>query len=131
MPKIHVTAALFQNGDKFLIAQRKKSDKLGLHWEFPGGKIEKNETPEMCLKRELKEEFNIDAIIGRLFHVSNYKYPDFEIVLMTYLIDFYDGKFILNSHERIEWISINDFDNFKFAPADVPILKKIMREQNG
>ncbi len=56
---IKVTAAILINDDKLLIAQRKPEDKLPNKWEFPGGKVENGETPEVCLKREMKEEFGI------------------------------------------------------------------------
>ena len=54
-----VTAAILINDEKIIIAKRKATDKLPNKWEFPGGKIEKNETAEQCLKREIKEEFDI------------------------------------------------------------------------
>jgi len=54
---IRVTAAIIINNDRILIAQRLNTDKLAGKWEFPGGKIENNETPEQCLIREMKEEF--------------------------------------------------------------------------
>lgn len=61
---IKVTAAILENDGRILIAQRKSSDHLSGKWEFPGGKIEHGETPEECLARELKEEFDIYVTIG-------------------------------------------------------------------
>ena len=59
--KRQVTAAVIEKGDKILIAKRRLGRTLGGKWEFPGGKIEPGETPEECLKRELKEEFDVEA----------------------------------------------------------------------
>ena len=58
---IRVTAAVIEKNNKILIAQRKKEKHLGLKWEFPGGKIDDGESPESCLRRELKEEFGIET----------------------------------------------------------------------
>ncbi len=59
----HVTAAVIERNNKILIARRKKDSHLGLKWEFPGGTIEKDETAEECLERELHEEFGIRVIV--------------------------------------------------------------------
>jgi len=61
---IKVTVAILEKDGRIIIAQRKSSDHLSSKWEFPGGKIEPGETPEVCLARELKEEFDIDVAIG-------------------------------------------------------------------
>jgi ADP-ribose pyrophosphatase YjhB (NUDIX family) len=61
---VKVTAAMLVKDDKIIIAKRGPDDKLADKWEFPGGKIEINETPGQCLKREMKEEFDIDVCVG-------------------------------------------------------------------
>jgi len=61
---VKVTAAILVKDNKLIIAKRGPDDRLANKWEFPGGKIEINETPEKCLKREMKEEFDIDVSIG-------------------------------------------------------------------
>src|SRR3989338_8933247 len=67
MPYIEVVAAVLRQDNKFLIAKRKADQHVGGKWEFPGGKIEKEETPEACLKRELFEEFGIEANVDSFF----------------------------------------------------------------
>ncbi|MFH1511448.1 MAG: 8-oxo-dGTP diphosphatase MutT [Candidatus Woesearchaeota archaeon] len=131
MKEIDVTAGIIRIGNSYLIAQRKESDKLGLLWEFPGGKIKKEESPEECLRRELKEEFNIDSKVGKLFCVSKYDYPDFRIKLMAYIIDSYEGDFEVSAHEQIKWVDIVELPGYKFAPADIPIVEKLLSEYNG
>jgi 8-oxo-dGTP diphosphatase len=67
---VKVTAAILINDDKLLIAQRKSKDKLHDKWEFPSGKVDSDETPEECLKREMKEEFGIDVSVGEFLGES-------------------------------------------------------------
>ena len=69
-----MTAAILVHNDRILIAQRRDPDNLAGKWEFPGGKIEHNETPQQCLIREMKEEFDIDVVIGEFFDESIYHY---------------------------------------------------------
>ena len=123
-----VTAANIQKDNKILIAQRRKDKNLGLKWEFPGGKIDKNETPEECLSRELKEEFGIKTKVGKFITNSIYKYPNIEIDLMAYYVDYLDGEFKLIDHERIEWVSKDNLKEFDFAEADIPIIDKLLSQ---
>jgi len=122
-----VTAAIIKKDNKFLIAKRKEGH-LANKWEFPGGKLEPNETPEDCLKRELKEEFGIQTIIGKYLATSIYDYPHIKIKLIAYEVEYTSGEFILNDHQEIKWVTKEDLSNYDFAPADIPIVKKILGE---
>lgn len=112
---ITVTAAILIKEDLILIAKRKLSDTLPNKWEFPSGKIEYNETPKECLKRELKEEFNINVSVGDLFGESIFQYPDFKIKLIAYKVNWTGGKIKLISHDSYKWVTINNIDNYDFA----------------
>ena len=70
--KRQVAAAIIEKDGKILIAKRKKGSSLAGKWEFPGGKIEPGESPEECLKREMKEEFDIEALAGDFFCSSKF-----------------------------------------------------------
>ena len=118
---IKVVAALLKKNEKFLIARRKKGKHLEFKWEYPGGKVENNEDEKTALKRELKEEFDISSIVGDFITESHYNYEDISINLRLYLIDDFSGDFSLKDHDKIEWISIKEINNFDFAPADIPI----------
>ena len=74
-----VTAAIITNDDKILIAQRGKDENLAGKWEFPGGKIEKGETPQQCLKREIQEELELNIEVGEFFGESIYTYSNGQI----------------------------------------------------
>ena len=81
---ITVIAAIIKKDNKYLIGRRGPKEKSTGLWEFPGGKIEYGETHEECLKRELKEELNIDAEIGELYSEYVYKYPHIAYKLYFY-----------------------------------------------
>lgn len=125
-----VTAGIIKKGNKILIAKRKEGH-LANKWEFPGGKLEPNETPEQCLKRELTEEFGIETKIGKLLATSIHEYAHIKIKLMAYEVDYISGEFILNDHKAIKWLSKEDLIIYDLASADMPILNKILGEENG
>lgn len=122
---IKVTAAVIIKNQKVLIARRKKEQHMGLKWEFPGGKIRENETPTACLIRELEEEFSIKTQIREFFLRSIHHYQDKSIELISYLVDYKAGDFILHDHEEIKWIDRNELERYDFADADIPIVKKL------
>ncbi|MFC1512215.1 (deoxy)nucleoside triphosphate pyrophosphohydrolase [Candidatus Latescibacterota bacterium] len=123
---IRVTAAILFHGKKLLIAKRNSADYLGGLWEFPGGKIEPGETPEECLRRELYEEFNISVKVKEHFSTSIYDYDTFTIELMGYNAEWVDGSMSCNSHSETAWIEVSELNKYKFAPADIPFVEKLI-----
>ena len=121
MKYLKVVAAVISQEDKILIARRKKGKHLELKWEYPGGKLENDEKEDDALKRELKEEFSIEASIGKYLTESFYEYDNININLKAYLVDSFSGDFKLADHDKIEWIKIEDIKKYDFAPADIPI----------
>lgn len=121
-----VTAALIIKDDKILIAKRNARDKLANKWEFPGGKVEDGETPEQCLIREIKEEFQIDIAVESYFGSSKYTYEHGTIELLGYWAK-YSGENRLKSmvHDDYKWVSFNELGNYDFAPADIPFVEKL------
>ena len=115
---IEVVAAVIYKDDKFLIAKRNSKKSQGGLWEFPGGKVEHNETYEQALVREIKEELDslikVDNYIGENIH----KYSDKTIKLIFYKATLLDDKIKLLEHEDYKWITKKDKDNFEFADAD-------------
>ncbi|WAM22504.1 MAG: 8-oxo-dGTP diphosphatase MutT (plasmid) [Candidatus Methanoperedens sp.] len=120
-----VTAAILIKDGLFFIAKRKKADKLANKWEFPGGKIENGETAEQCLKREIEEELRINVRIGDFFGESIYQYPHGAIKLLAYLVHWESGSIELMAHDEYKWVSLEELDYYDFAPADIPLVKKL------
>ncbi len=123
-----VTAAIIRNNEKILIARRAQGEKHAGFWEFPGGKLEAGETPEECLKRELFEEFGIDTKNQGFVTESIYEYPAGIIRLLAYSTGIVSGEIKLNVHDSIEWVHIQNLQQYKLLPADVPIAKHLMEE---
>ncbi|HWQ72546.1 MAG TPA: (deoxy)nucleoside triphosphate pyrophosphohydrolase [Desulfitobacteriaceae bacterium] len=122
---IEVTASIISRDNKVLIAQRPLDDRLAGKWEFPGGKIEPGETPEECLKREIREEFNVEIEVLEYFDQSIYTSDKGQIKLMAYLCKWISGEFILKVHSRIRWVGYDELDLFDYAPADIPLALKL------
>jgi 8-oxo-dGTP diphosphatase len=127
--KMTVTAAILEKDGRIFIARRKQGSRLAFKWEFPGGKIEADETPEACLRRELQEEFGIDVIVGSFVGRSSHRYPHGEIELLAYRVTHVSGDFQLRDHEEILWVWPNDLHFYDFSDADLPIVG-ILLEKN-
>jgi 8-oxo-dGTP diphosphatase len=126
---VKVTAAILVKHGKIIIAQRKSSDRLSGKWEFPGGKIEPGETPEQCLSRELKEEFDIDVTIGEYLGSNIHHYDHISIDLMAYRASWVSGAIRMNDHKAYHWITVEQIPEFDFAPADIPFADMLRRGQ--
>ncbi len=123
-----VTAGIIEKDGKILIARRKTGKCIGPHWEFPGGKLEPGETLEQCLKRELKEELDIEVEIGEFFASSRFFCGDNEIELMAYRVKYISGDIVLSDHEEVQWLGLSELENYKFTLPDVPIVKKLLKK---
>ena len=122
MNKFNVVAAIIIKNNKYFIAQRNRKKHMGLSWEFPGGKVEKNESFENALKREIKEELNIEIFIERKLAEENYKDEKINVKLHYYICSHLNGDFILNEHENSAWIKKEDFKKYNFAEGDSEII---------
>jgi len=120
-----VTAAIIMKENRVLIAERAPGENLAGKWEFPGGKIEPGETPEGCLKREIREELEVDIDVLDFFAESIYAYHSGTIKLMAFRCQWISGDFSLNVHSRIEWVNRQQLDLYDFAPADIPLVAKL------
>lgn len=122
---IKVVCGIIFDNDKVFICRRKEGKSLASFWEFPGGKIEENETHQIALKRELQEELEMEINIMDFVGQSNYDYGNFQIELYGYKCNLinYQGK--LTDHDAFEWIDINKLSEYKLAPADIPFIRMI------
>ena len=130
MKHVEVVCALIQNdAGKFFCCQRGPGRALANKWEFPGGKIEQNETKEEALIREIKEELKSDIEVIGYVGVSNHKYTDlekpFSITMYAYMCKLVNGNLELTEHIDSCWASVVDMKFMDFAAADIPLIDMI------
>lgn len=123
-----ISAGIISCNGKILIAQRSRHKVPPLMWEFPGGKLEAGETLQQCLKREIKEELNLDIEVGDLYMTTCHQYEFGSFELNVYSAQSRTQEVgELNSHEAVRWIDISELDNFEFSAADLPIVEKLKK----
>lgn len=120
--QIHVSCAIIQEKNRVLAVQRSEQMSLPLKWEFPGGKIEKNETPEECLRRELKEELVLDVQVGEALKPMTYAYRTFTVILYPFICVIKTGEMVLNEHAAFVWLPPSRLTSLDWAEADRPVL---------
>lgn len=127
MKKVEVVAAIIKYKDEILSVQRPnhKLDYISEKFEFPGGKIEVGETREQALKRELKEELEINADIGKHVMTVQYDYPDFELTMHAYIVNVDSKDVTLTEHISQLWLIKEDIYTLDWAAADIPIVDKL------
>lgn len=119
-----VAAGLIFNQDKVLIGKRSSGHFTG-YWEFPGGKIEPNETSFEALVREMKEELNIDVTdASEVIHIKD-KHPAITIHLQIWHIHKFKNTIIANEQQHLQWAYIHQLDLIDIIPTNVPILNYI------
>ena len=125
---IQVAAALlFQEGKIFATKRGDSPYPYVAHkYEFPGGKIELGESGETAVKRELKEELDMDVKVGGLYAKHTFEYPDFIITLSLYECEM-NSAVVLKEHESYAWIAPKDLKEEEWAPADADILSGLKR----
>ena len=121
---IEVTAAIIRKEGKFLICQRPKGKNCELLWEFPGGKIERGETGEQCIVREIQEELGVTLRVLRKLTDVAYEYPDRTVHLHFYVTEIESGELIRKEHNAFAWITKADIPNYQFCPADAKMLSQ-------
>lgn len=124
---LKVTCAIITVKDKILVTQRSEKMKLPLKWEFPGGKIEGNESEIDCIKREIREEINIEIKIIQKLPKSNYDYGNFQINLIPFLANYVSGKIVLLEHKAYKLIDKSELLNLDWAEADIPIVEEFLK----
>jgi len=122
---IEVVAGIIYKNNKFLIAQRNLKKAQGGLWEFPGGKVEKDEAYESALIREIKEEFNADIEVEKYIGENIYHYPEKDIKLLFYKANLLSDDIELLEHEDYKWITKEEKDNYNFAEADMKVFELI------
>ena len=129
---IDVTCAIIVDDTNCVLAtQRSGSMTLPLKWEFPGGKIELNESAEDCLVREIKEELGIDIEIIKALQSNTHTYPSIVVKLIPFICKHANGLIHLAEHSDYKWLKASELLDLDWAEADVPILHDYLNEINA
>lgn len=124
MKTINVVAAVIMTEGKVFATQRGYGEfKDG--WEFPGGKVEAGESPEEALRREIREELEVEVNVGDLIDTIEYDYPAFHLSMKCYACTIAGGSPHLLEHEAARWLSADQLDSVAWLPADITLIPKI------
>ena len=127
MKTLQVVAAVIFHDGKVYATQRGYGPWRD-YWEFPGGKIELGETPELALIREIKEELDIGiAVLDRLCAVE-YDYPEFHLSMQCFRCRIDRGEPKLLEHEAAKWLDKEELGSVNWLPADREILPEIEKK---
>jgi len=119
-----VAAALIDGDGRVLLVQRPEGKSLAGQWEFPGGKVEEGETPEIALIRELEEELGIVVKQACLapFVFASHTYETFHLLMPLYLIRRWEGEPEAREHMSLKWVPPLKLRDYPMPPADVPLV---------
>lgn len=127
MKKIEVVAAIIHKGNCYLATQRGYGYFEGM-WEFPGGKIENGESREDALKREIKEELDVEVKIEKFLCTVDYDYPNFHLTMHCYHCRVSDGVIKLLEHLSAKWLTKDELKQVEWLPADVEVVKRLLSD---
>lgn len=126
LKRVEVVAAIIVKQNRVLATQRGYGEFEGW-WEFPGGKVEKGETPEQALVREIHEELNTTIEVGSYLCTAEYDYPTFHLSMKCYLCTFAEDSFELVEHRSARWLAADSLNDVKWLPADTQVIEAIQK----
>ena len=128
---IRVVAALIESNGKFLLARRLTGTKeLVGKWEFPGGKVEPDETDEHAIEREINEEFEMKIKAIRFLEHNVCEYPDKTVDLRLYLCNYLSGEFKLHDHSEYTFVEKSKLTDYDLCPADIPLAEYVKNQHD-
>lgn len=128
-PVIRVVGAIVERDGAVFAARRNADRSAGGLWEFPGGKVEAGESPEVALRRELQEELNVDVAVGPFVDRSLSDVGSVRIELSCYASEFEgDDPVSSSDHDAMQWVSLTELSSLQWAPGDAPIIKTLAQK---
>ena len=128
LKRIKVVGAVLVHDGRVFAAKRGPGKSMAGYWEFPGGKVEADETPEEALARERREELKIDVTVGEFIVTATHEAGTAVIELSTYLCTIIEGVPVLTEHEEFRWLPVSELSDVEWAPADIPTVE-LLRER--
>lgn len=133
MKTVRVVAAIIkavnEDGKPIIFATQRGHGDMKGGWEFPGGKIEENETPKEALEREIMEELDTEISVEKLIHSIEYDYPAFHLSMDCFLCKVIKGNLVLKEHKDAKWLTKGELDSVEWLPADMPLID-VIREND-
>jgi mutator protein MutT len=118
-------AVIINKQEKILIDKRLSNGLMGGLWEFPGGKIESNETVTNCIKREIREELGIEIEVGENLITITHDYENFTVTLIVHLCQIIQGEPQAIECQEVRWVEISKLDDFQFPSANLEIINAL------
>ncbi len=119
------TAAVILKERKVLLAQRMPTGSMASRWEFPGGKVETEETPEEALARELEEEFGLSVQVKEPLCTTEFYHKDVLFTLIAFRVEIEKDPLILTAHTQIGWYTLNEIEQLPLADSDRSLFEKL------
>lgn len=129
MPKevIRVVAAVIEHEGRYLITQRNASAVLPLLWEFPGGRVEPDESEADALRREARGRIGVDLEVGAKLGEHVHAYPDYEVHLAMFSCTIVEGQVPYPATVNdLRWVLSREFLDYDFPPADEKTMNKLL-----
>ncbi len=123
---IRVVAAVLERDGRYLITQRRASAVLPLLWEFPGGRVEENETDVHALKREVRHRLGAEIEVGKLISFVSHPYDHYVVDLFLYECTLVSEALQAKNVNAFKWVTSADFDQYPFTPADEASMNKLL-----
>lgn len=118
VPTIRVVAAVIGRDDKYLITQRRPQAALPLRWEFPGGRVEDDESDAAALAREVTHRLGVTVAVGEMISFVRHPYESYVVDLYLYEATIRQGEPEANAVHSFRWVTSDEFDTIDFTPAD-------------
>ena len=123
MKTINVVAAIILDEEKRILATQRGYGEYEGWWEFPGGKIEPGEGPEVALRREIMEELGVEIVVENMLCTVEYDYPKFHLSMLCYMCRISNVEIDLREHKSAQWLTKETLDDVEWLPADVEVIK--------
>ncbi len=121
MKTLRVVAAIIEKDDRILIAKRSYGEYAD-HWEFPGGKYEQGESGGEAIKREIREELDVDIRVRDYLCTIQHQYDSFYLVMDCFICELLNEDMVLHDHSKIRWIK-EDEEGIDWQPADRKVIQ--------
>jgi 8-oxo-dGTP diphosphatase len=122
---VHAVVGIIKRDSKILVGERPEDKPYGGYWEFPGGKVEENESGEQALKRELHEELGIDVITAKPWFEHTHAYPDKTVLLEMWIVTQFLNEPYSKENQVLRWVTLTEMMELRLLEGNLPILDRL------